>query len=103
MTLLLQQIDPTSSDYLFPKVTTTKELVRLLLARQKKVFGQTITETQPEFTERVLQRNFKLLLKKYDMQLILRGIELSVLLGEYPGSTKIVEDMIEYYLSLKTL
>lgn len=101
--LLLQQIDPLSPDYLLPKATSTKELVRLLLARQKKIFGETITEVQPEFTERILQRNFKLLLDKYSLELVLRGLELSVLLGDYPGSTKIVEDMILYYVSLKTL
>lgn len=101
--LLLQQTDPCSSYYVFPRVSTSKELVRLLLARQKKVFGETIIETQPEFTERILQRNFKLLLDKYSLELVLRGLELSVLQSEYPSSTKYIEDRILYYMDLKTL
>lgn len=101
--LLLQQIDPLSSDYILPKATSTQELVRLLLARQKRVFGETITEVQSEFTERILQRNFKLLLDKYSLELVLRGLELSVLQSEHPSSTKYIEDRILYYMSLKTI
>lgn len=104
MTLLeLQKVDPLSSQYILPQAKSVQEITRLLLARQKKIFGETITETQPEFNERILQRNIKLLLKKYSREEVLRGIELSVLLGDYPGSTKLIEDMILYYVSLKTL
>lgn len=104
MTLLrLQEIDPLSSKYVFLKVSSPKEIVRLLLARQKRVFGQTIAETQPEFTERVLQRNIKLLLKKYDLELVLRGLEYAVLIADHPFSPSFIEQQIIYYVSLKTL
>lgn len=93
--------DPDSEVYLFPSAKSPKDLVRLLLARQKKVFGETITETTPELTSQILQRNFKLLLEKYELELVLRGIEASVLLGDHPSSTSFVEIMILRYLYLK--
>jgi len=99
--LILQTIDPFSENYIFPKVSSTKELTRLLLARQKKVLHETICEAQPEFTERIIQRQFKLLLKKYDIKLILRGVEQAVLVAEHPFTTKFIEEQIEYYLELK--
>lgn len=104
MTLLtLQQIDPLSQKYLLPKARTPQEITRLLLARQKKIFGETITENQPEFSERILQRNIKLLLKKYNLELVLRGLEYGILIADHPFSPSFIEQQIIYYVSLKTL
>ena len=92
----LLEADPLSAAYRLPKGRTAKDLVRLLLARQKAVFGQTILETQPDLTYRILQRHMKALINEYGVDEVKRGIELTVLMGDHPGSTAFVKEQIEW-------
>jgi len=84
---------PLSDHYKLPPGKTAKELVNLLLASQKAVFGQTVIG-RGGFSRPALTRNMKLLMKKYSIEDIKRGIGLSVLRGQHPASTKFIEDMI---------
>ena len=83
--------DPLSEHFKVPSVKNTKDLLRLLLAEQQKAFGYTILE---QFSYTILLRNFKLLLKKFTLEEIARGIVLSTRVSNCPGSTKIVKECI---------
>ena len=97
---LLLSADPLSEHYVFPPGKTPKDLTRILLARQKAVFGRTILDAE-ELTLPIITRNMKLLLKKYPLEDVKRGIELSVIMGDHPASTKFIEEQILWLKELR--
>lgn len=86
---------PLSEFFVMPPGRTAKELVTLLLARQKAVYGYTILDGG-NIPRVALTRNMKKLMAKYALDDIKRGIELTVLTSDYPASTKFIEDMIKW-------
>lgn len=67
-----------------------KDLVNYLIALQMRQIGRII-----EMDTRILSRHVKLLLKKYDVMLIKRGIKYASQTADHPYSFKYVEEMIE--------
>ena len=83
---------PLSESYVVPPGKTARELVNLLIARQKTVYNQTIVESG--IPRIALIKHMKKLMKTYSLEDIKRGIDLSVINSDYPVSIKYVEEMI---------
>ena len=92
---------PLSEFFVLPPGKTANELVTLLLARQKATYGHTILD-EGDVPRVALTRNMKVLMKTYNLDEIKRGIELSVLQGDHPASTKFIEDRILWRRALIT-
>jgi hypothetical protein len=74
-------------------------MVRLLLARQKAVFGVTVVE-QGDLPYVALLRNMRSLMKSYSLEEIKRGIEMTIQYGDHPASTKYLEEQIQWLREL---
>jgi hypothetical protein len=68
------------------------DLVRYMIACQKRRFGQTFLEKQPE---RVLVRNMKLLLEQHSAAILKRAIKLAEGRAQHPFSTKFIKQQAE--------
>jgi len=89
--LPLLEASPLSGHFKPPELFTPKEILRFMLAMQQRAFGYTILQ---QLSYVILMRNLKLLLAEYGREDVLAGIILSIHRGKFPGSTKLVKDMI---------
>lgn len=91
---LLTHNHPLSSTFNPAVGDTSRELLWYCLGLQKALYKTTILE---QFSYRILQRNFSLLLKKYSPLEIKRGIALAILYSDRPFSTSFVEKAIKQW------
>lgn len=93
----VQKSHPLHRSFQPPSLPTTGHIMRYLLATQQVAYGYTILNT---FTHAIIMRNLKLLLKKYDRDMVIAGILLSVHRSKYPSSTKFIEECIHECISV---
>lgn len=84
--------NPLSYYYRIPEIgVTPQQLTLYLIARQKKQYGEIITD---QLEERILRRHVRLMLNQYDPKAIIRGIEIGLIYSPYPFSFAFVEKQL---------
>lgn len=81
---------PYSAAFVPPPAETPKELADYLTAMQIKLYDQVV-----DIPYRGLQRNLRLLVKKYGLNMVQRGMVLAINTSEHPFSTAYIEKMIK--------
>lgn len=90
--------DPLSTTFEHPPGDTSHELVIFMLARQRNKFGKTIiVQSDYRITQDRLMRNMKLLMEKYPIHILYRGIELANKYSRHLYTTKHIKNTIERF------
>jgi hypothetical protein len=87
---------PFAADFKPPQATTAKELTNFVIARQLVAYGRGF-----DIPYRVMLKQLNRLLKKYGVDLVQRGVVLSLDVAEHPFSAKFVEGRIEDILKIQ--
>lgn len=91
--------DPFSTHFKGPRGDKASDMVRYMELTQQRRYGEVIQPTHPALTQQALKRRAKLLIKKYGVDLVKRGIAQAGWLSEYPFSWTFVEKCIENWIS----